>query len=102
MTREGIWQAKSAAVEQGEARFEFQVMLGEPIAISAFQDLDSNEQLDRGTLGLPMEPWGTSGEFGAFGPPSWRRSSIMPTSEQTEITIRLVRTVRAQDEEFPE
>jgi uncharacterized protein (DUF2141 family) len=102
MTREGIWQGASAAVKQGEARFEFQVMSGVRVAISAFQDLDSNEQLDRGTLGLPMEPWGTSGEFSAFGPPSWRRSSIVPTSEEAEITIRLVRTGRAQDEGFPE
>ena len=40
------------------------------MALSLFQDLDSDGKFGRNLLGMPTEPWGSSGTPGAFGP-SW-------------------------------
>lgn len=46
--------------------------LGNPaeIAVMMFQDLDSDGKMARNALGVPSEPWGSSGTPGMFGP-SW-------------------------------
>ena len=90
MTREGIVQGMTLPVSQGGADCEFQVPANQRIAISAFQDIDSDAKFDRGLLGLPIEPWGTSGDFSSLAPPDWRRSAIEIGAEGGEITIRLI------------
>jgi uncharacterized protein (DUF2141 family) len=90
MTRDGIWQGASAPAADGAAAFEFTVPAGLRIAVSVFQDLDDDATFDRGPLGIPAEPWGTSGTFSALLPPSWRGSSIVPETNGTEVSIALV------------
>lgn len=42
-------------------------------AITVFQDLNDNKKLDKGFLGIPLEPIGFSNDVHPmFGPPAWR------------------------------
>lgn len=43
---------------------------GAEVALMLYQDLDNDGKMGRNALGLPMEPWGSSGTPGMFGP-SW-------------------------------
>jgi uncharacterized protein (DUF2141 family) len=64
-------------VPAGEAitRFELCGLSGSLLAISMYQDLDSDGQMGRNLLGLPTEPWGSSGTPGPFGP-SWETGKV--------------------------
>lgn len=44
---------------------------GAEIAVTAYQDLNSNGKLDTNLFGLPSEPWGASGSSPTAGPPTW-------------------------------
>lgn len=85
----GISQGASEPAIGGTATFEFKVPRSQEFVVSVFQDLNSNEQLDRGMLGLPREPWGFSGAPSAFGPPRWADCAIAPSSESAVVSIRL-------------
>jgi uncharacterized protein (DUF2141 family) len=56
-------------------RFEFCGLSGEAVALTLFQDLDSDGKLGRNLLGMPTEPWGSSGSPGAMGP-SWDSAKV--------------------------
>lgn len=58
---------------------------GRPVVISVFHDLDSNEQLRRGLLGIPVEPWGFSGRPPLVGPPSWEACAIEPARDEVVV-----------------
>jgi len=45
------------------------------VALVLFQDLDSDGRLATSLLGLPTEPWGSSGTAGSLGP-SWERGRV--------------------------
>lgn len=49
---------------------------GPVVALSAFQDLNSNGKLDTNALGIPSEPWGASGKPPAFSAPSWETTRV--------------------------
>lgn len=49
---------------------------GEAVALSVFQDLNGNGRLDTNALGMPDEPWGSSGTPPGFGPPSWATAQV--------------------------
>lgn len=57
---------------------QFQVcgLRGEAVALSVYQDLNGNGQLDTNALGMPGEPWGSSGTPPGFGPPSWATAQV--------------------------
>jgi len=61
----------------GEATMSFQVcgLAGTEVALSLFQDLDSDGKMGRNVLGIPTEPWGSSGAPGAFGP-KWETGRV--------------------------
>jgi uncharacterized protein (DUF2141 family) len=48
---------------------------GDTLAITMFQDLDSDGKMGRNFLGIPLEPWGSSGTPGSFGP-SWETGKV--------------------------
>lgn len=54
----------------GDANMTFQLcgLTGDVVALSLFQDLDSDGKMGQNLLGMPIEPWGASGSPGAFGP----------------------------------
>lgn len=64
-------------VVAGEARMSFRLcnLSGSEIALTLFQDLDSDGKMARNLLGVPSEPWGSSGTPGTFGP-SWESSRV--------------------------
>lgn len=90
LTREGITQGRSEPAASTTVSFTFQVPADQPLVVSVFQDVNSNEKLDRGALGIPTEPWGFSGKAPETGPPSWGACSFVPTRRDhvIEITLR--------------
>ena len=89
MTRAGIWDGQSHDPTGSSVEFRFWVPEGTKVAVSAFQDSDNDEDLDRGPLGLPTEPWGTSGARAALAPPSWSRSAILPNPDGQPVSVAL-------------
>ena len=57
-------------VPAGEARMQVQLcgLSGTQVALMLYQDLDSDGKMARNLMGLPTEPWGSSGNPGMFGP----------------------------------
>lgn len=45
------------------------------LAVTMFQDLDGNGEMGKNLLGIPTEPWGSSGTPGTFGP-SWTTARV--------------------------
>ena len=45
------------------------------VALMLCQDLDNDGKMARNLLGLPTEPWGSSGTPGMFGP-SWETGRV--------------------------
>ena len=56
-------------------RVEMCGISGDSLAITMFQDLDSDGKLGRNLMGMPLEPWGSSGTPGSFGP-SWETGKV--------------------------
>ena len=67
----------SLRLPAGEAsmRFEFCGLSGDAVALTMFQDLDNDGKLAKNVLGVPTEPWGSSGSPGPFGP-SWENGKV--------------------------
>jgi uncharacterized protein (DUF2141 family) len=45
------------------------------VALTLFQDLDSDGRMGANIVGMPTEPWGSSGTPGTFGP-SWETGRV--------------------------
>ena len=45
------------------------------VALTLFQDLDSDGRIGLNLVGIPTEPWGSSGTPGTFGP-TWETSRV--------------------------
>ena len=59
-------------------------------AVSLSHDLNQDNQLQRGLLGLPAEPWGMSNNaMGVMGPATFEDASFEVRSPQTRIEIGL-------------
>ncbi|MEC5398661.1 DUF2141 domain-containing protein [Uliginosibacterium sp. H1] len=59
-------------------------------ALSAYQDENENQELDRGMFGIPKEPYGFSRDaLGDKGPPEFRDARIELTEAGTRIRIKL-------------
>jgi uncharacterized protein (DUF2141 family) len=71
----------SLRVAAGDAVTSFQLCglgglsLGSNVALTMFQDLDSDGKMNKNLLGMPTEPWGSSGTPGVFGP-SWETGRV--------------------------
>jgi uncharacterized protein (DUF2141 family) len=50
-------------------------LAGDAVALMLFQDLDSDGKMNRNLLGMPTEPWGSSGTPGTFGP-TWEQARV--------------------------
>jgi uncharacterized protein (DUF2141 family) len=75
-------------VPAGEAvtTFEFCGLTGNTIALSMFQDLDSDGKMGKNLVGMPTEPWGSSGTPGMFGP-SWETGKV--ALDGSKIVVKL-------------
>jgi uncharacterized protein (DUF2141 family) len=67
----------SMRVPAGDAttRFELCGLTGGTVALTMYQDLDSDNKMGKNLLGMPTEPWGSSGNPGMFGP-SWDTGKV--------------------------
>ena len=67
----------SMRLPAGDAVMSFQVcdLVGDSVALALFQDLDSDGKMGRNLIGIPTEPWGSSGTPGAMGP-SWSTGRV--------------------------
>jgi uncharacterized protein (DUF2141 family) len=69
--------AASLRLPAGEARMRFPLcgLTGNVVALTLFQDLDGDGKMGTNPVGMPTEPWGSSGTPGAFGP-SWDTGKV--------------------------
>jgi uncharacterized protein (DUF2141 family) len=67
----------SLRMPAGGAVMRFQVcgLSGDAVALTLYQDLDSDNKMGRNLLGIPTEPWGASGTPGAMGP-TWASGRV--------------------------
>ncbi len=78
----------AAEAKAGEITFEFKNIAPGEYAISAMQDLNDNQRMDFEASGMPVEPYGMSGNDMAMGPPSFYNSKFTVADEDLEIRIR--------------
>jgi len=67
----------SARVPAGDAITRVQLcgLLGNELAVTLYQDVDGDGKMGKNMLGLPTEPWGSTGKPGMFGP-SWETGKV--------------------------
>lgn len=58
------------------------------VALMLFQDLDDDGKMARNVLGLPIEPWGSSGTPGMFGP-SWETGRVERSDAPIVVSMSL-------------
>lgn len=75
-------------VPAGDAITRLQLcgLAGAQIAVTMFQDLDGDGQMGKNLLGIPTEPWGSSGTPGTFGP-TWETAKT--ALDGSTIVVRL-------------
>lgn len=80
--------ALALRVPAGDAVTKVQLcgLSGPLVAVTMFQDLDSDGQMSKNLLGIPTEPWGSSGTPGAFGP-TWETART--AVDGSTIVVRL-------------
>ncbi|WP_019903983.1 DUF2141 domain-containing protein [Methylobacterium sp. 77] len=61
-------------------------------AVAAYQDLNGNRRLDRTGLGLPLEPYGFSGEMGRARP-DFARARFVLREPGIALRVRLTRAL---------
>lgn len=64
------------AAAESTMRFEICGLTGPQVALMLFQDLDSDGKMGTNLLGLPTEPWGSSGSPGMTGP-TWATARVL-------------------------
>ncbi|GJD35496.1 DUF2141 domain-containing protein [Methylobacterium aerolatum] len=77
----------------GEARVVFQNVPPGVYAVAAFQDTNRSGQLDRTPLGLPLEPYGFSGEPGRRSRPDFREAAFSLREPGVALRVRLARAL---------
>ena len=76
-------------LQMSETTFRAEVPAG-VYAISVFQDLNANQNLDRNLIGMPKEPWGMSNDAPAvFGPPKWEKMRFEVGNDAVTAEINL-------------
>lgn len=86
----GKTSASSLALPAGDATMRFQLcgLAGAEVALTLYQDLDSDGKLNVNLLGMPSEPWGASGSPGLTGP-KWEATKV-PLNGET-VVVRMSR-----------
>ena len=59
------------------------------VALMMFQDLNDNGKMDSNVLGIPSEPWGSSGKPSNFGPPNWAAAAVALPQDSKPIVVTL-------------
>jgi uncharacterized protein (DUF2141 family) len=82
--------ATAVRIPAGEATTTFTLcgLSGPAVAITMFQDLDSDGKMKTNLLGLPQEPWGASGKPGAMGP-TWDKTQVTRDGGPIVVTLSI-------------
>jgi uncharacterized protein (DUF2141 family) len=75
-----------AAAGDATTRLQMCGISGDTVAIQMFQDLDSDGKMGKNIMGMPTEPWGSSGTPGMFGP-SWETGKV--TLNGSAVVVKL-------------
>jgi uncharacterized protein (DUF2141 family) len=67
--------SKRVAAGDAVTTFELCGLTGTTVALTMFQDLDSDGKMGKNPIGMPTEPWGSSGTPGTFGP-TWETGKV--------------------------
>ncbi len=78
--------ALKAPAGDATTRLQMCGISGDTVAISMFQDLDSDGKMGKNIMGMPTEPWGSSGTPGMFGP-SWETGKV--TLNGSAVVVKL-------------
>lgn len=71
-------ESKVVKVSGSEAQVVFDKLKPGEYAISVIHDVNENQELDKGFMGIPKEPYGFSNDArGKFGPPSYGESKLV-------------------------
>lgn len=80
----------SAVAAQGETRVVFKDIAVGDYALSVYHDENGNGKLDRGSMGLPAEPYGFGNDaLGEMGPPSFEKARVAVTASGASTTVTL-------------
>lgn len=82
-------QTKSVVISGSKVIVEFDLSPGE-YAVSTYQDLNSNDKLDRYFIGKPKEPYGFSNNVNPFGKPSYKDCKFTLDNSSKSISIKLL------------
>ncbi len=85
-----------ARADDGSRVFTFGDVPSGVWAVAAFQDLNRNGRLDRTPLGLPLEPYGLSGNVGRRARPDFESASFALREPGAAIRVRLSRALPAR------
>jgi uncharacterized protein (DUF2141 family) len=86
-------QGDRAETVRGGAVVTFEGVTPGLYAVAAFQDTNRSGQLDRTALGLPLEPYGFSGEVGRRARPDFREAAFALREPGALIRVRLARAL---------
>lgn len=82
-------QTKSVFVAtEDKVSVEFDLPPGE-YAVSSYQDINSNNKLDRYFFGKPKEPYGFSNNVRSLGPPAYEKCKFTIDTSGKTIAIKL-------------
>ena len=71
-----VMSMRLTAGDTAAMSFQLCGLEGTEVALMLFQDLDNDGRMGRNLVGLPTEPWGSSGTPGMFGP-SWETGRVL-------------------------
>lgn len=77
-----------ADASKGTMTFTFENVAPGTYAVSAMQDLNSNQRMDFESNGMPTEPYGMSGNDMAMGPPTFGGAAFEVGWDDVELRIR--------------
>jgi len=81
--------SKNVKVTGKEVIVVFENVKAGEYAISTYHDVDNNNELNTGFMGIPKEPYGFSNDArGTFGPPTYEKAKFKVTGD-TKTSIKV-------------
>lgn len=85
-----VLQGQMVAAKPGQVELVFKDLAPGAYAVSAYQDLNSNQRLDANLVGMPTEPYGFSRDArGKFGPPKFEDAVVRVGAEAQQVLVNL-------------
>ena len=82
-----LW-AKSVKVDQDTMTVPMCDVASAEIAVTAFQDMNGNGKLDSNPMGIPSEPYGSSGTPAMFSAPTWKDTKVAIVGHTSPIIVK--------------